>query len=232
MEIAITSQQFIAAFMARAKMETSSAPASARQEAALRQWLRENLDKMGRNARSKLAHAMGKQRSVINKILDEQKPRKISAGELRTMEEFFGAGAPRATDLIRTDGVRMPSVRVVGYAGAGAEAHFYNVPEADLDVVPAPPGAGPETRAIQIRGVSLGRPFNRWYAYYRDHREDPEPFVGELCVVGLFDDRVLIKTIRRSKTPGYYDLESSDGEIISNVRIKWAARVFFIGPGY
>lgn len=223
---------FTARIVARAKMKNIPESVTSRRDQALRAWLRQNLDKMGRNARSKLADAMGKNRSVINKILDDKKPRKISAGELQTMEEFFGASPPRETDLIEIDGARAPSVGVVGYAGAGAEAHFYNVPEGNLDRIPAPPGSSHETRAIQIMGDSLGKPFDRWYAYYRDHRDDPEPFIGELCVVGLADDRVLIKTIKRSRAQGMYTLESAFGEVIQNVRIKWAARVFFIGPGY
>lgn len=125
---------------------------------------------------------------------------------------------------------RLSFVRVVGYAGAGAKAHFYSVDEQDLDEVPAPSGATERTRAIEIRGDSLGTAFNRWLAFYDDvKRPVTDDLIGRLCIVRLADGNTLIKTVRATKTPGRYRL-TSDEPPIENVEIEWAARVKMISP--
>lgn len=49
------------------------------------------------------------------------------------------------------------TVPLVGYVGAGSEAHLYAVNDGSfLDEVPAPHGSTSETVAIEIRGDSLG----------------------------------------------------------------------------
>src|SRR5919108_5510200 len=48
-----------------------------------------------------------------------------------------------------------PKVPVVGYVGAGAEAHFYAVAQGGLDLVDQPAGASDTTVAVEIRGDSL-----------------------------------------------------------------------------
>ncbi|MCZ7564726.1 MAG: hypothetical protein M5U08_13880 [Burkholderiales bacterium] len=101
------------------------------------------------------------------------------------------------------------TVPIVGYVGAGAEAHYYAVQGDALDRVSAPHNATRNTVAVEIRGESLGRLFDRWLAFYdKVHRPVTSDLVGRLCVVGLTDDRVLIKKIRKNRTGGY-DLISS-----------------------
>ena len=121
-------------------------------------------------------------------------------------------------------------VRVVGFAGAGAEAHLYAVAQGDLDEVDPPPGLTEDTVAVEIRGDSLGAFFNRWLVFYDDVRRPVTPdLIGELCIVGLEDGRILIKQIQRSKTEGLFNLISSTEKPIADVAIEWAARVNSIG---
>jgi hypothetical protein len=121
-------------------------------------------------------------------------------------------------------------VRVVGYVGAGAEAHLYAVAQGDLDEVDPPPGLTEDTVAVEIRGDSLGAFFNRWLVFYDDVRRSVTPdLIGELCIVGLEDGRILIKQIQRSKTEGLFNLISSTEKPIADVAIEWAARVNSIG---
>jgi len=121
-------------------------------------------------------------------------------------------------------------VRVVGYVGAGAEAHLYAVAQGDLDEVDPPPGLTEDTVAVEIRGDSLGAFFNRWLVFYDDVRRPVTPdLIGELCIVGLEDGRILIKQIQRSKTEGLFNLISSTEKPIADVAIEWAARVNSIG---
>ena len=119
-----------------------------------------------------------------------------------------------------------PTVKVKGYVGAGAEAHYYNVAQGDLDEVPAPDGSTADTVAVEIRGDSLGSLFDRWIVFYDDVRRPVTgDLVGKLCVVGLPDDRVLVKKIRRGSEDGLYHLLSEREDPIRDVEIEWAARV-------
>ena len=119
-----------------------------------------------------------------------------------------------------------PKVRVVGYVGAGAEAHFYAVAQGDLDEVDPPAGSTEDTVAVEIRGDSLGPFFNRWLVFYDDVRRPVTPdLIGELCIVGLQDGRILIKQVQRSRTEGLFNLLSSTEKPILDVAIEWAAKV-------
>ena len=122
-----------------------------------------------------------------------------------------------------------PQVRVVGYVGAGAEAHFYDVAPGDLDEVDPAGGVTDRTVCVEIRGDSLGAFFNRWLVFYDDVHEEVTPdLIGELCVVGLPDQRVLIKQIQRSRAEGLFNLLSSAQPPIRDVAITWAAKVNII----
>jgi hypothetical protein len=119
-----------------------------------------------------------------------------------------------------------PKVGVVGYVGAGAEAHFYEVAQGDLDEVEPPYGANEDTVGVEIRGNSLGAIFNRWLVFYDDVRRPVTPdLIGELCVVGLQDGRVLIKQVQRGRSEGLFNLISETEPPIRDVTIEWAARV-------
>jgi hypothetical protein len=119
-----------------------------------------------------------------------------------------------------------PKARVVGYVGAGAEAHFYSVDPGDLDEVEAPTGSNESTVAVEIRGDSLGSFFNRWHVFYDDVRRPVTPdLIGELCVVGLEDGRILIKQVQRGRTEGLYNLISQAEPPIRDAAIEWAAKV-------
>src|SRR5258708_7238189 len=119
-----------------------------------------------------------------------------------------------------------PKANVVGYVGAGAEAHIYDVPQSDLDEVEAPTGSNEATVAVEIRGNSLGSFFNRWLVFYDDVRRPVTPdLIGELCVVGLEDGRVLIKQVQRGRAEGLFNPLAQTEPPIRDVAIEWAARV-------
>ena len=99
---------------------------------------------------------------------------------------------------------------MVGYVGAGAEAHLYEVAQGDLDEVDPPRDASDRTVAVEIRGDSLGSFFNRWLVFYDDVRQAVTPdLIGELCVVGLEDGRILVKQVQRGRAEGLFNLLSS-----------------------
>jgi transcriptional regulator with XRE-family HTH domain len=117
-------------------------------------------------------------------------------------------------------------VEIIGYIIAGGALDRFPV-GASLDTAPRPAGASSRTVAVEIRGVSLGKPFDRWLVYYDDVRSPiTDDLVGQLCVVGLADERVLIKVVRRGKD-GLFSLVSNNSEepTIENVALEWAALV-------
>lgn len=122
-----------------------------------------------------------------------------------------------------------PMAPLVGFVGAGAEAHF--LPAGDLDEVPAPEGSTKDTVAVEIRGDSLGSFFDRWLVFYDDVRRPVTPdLINRLCVVGLEDGRVLIKKLQRSKARGLFHLVSQTESPILDVAVEWAARVKHMTP--
>lgn len=125
-----------------------------------------------------------------------------------------------------------PSVRLVGYVGAGAEAHYYAVAQGDLDNVDAPEGSTADTVAVEIRGESLGPLFDHWLVYYDEVRRPvSSDLIGALCVVGLADDRILIKKLRPGTKKGRYRLTSTPPEPpIENADVQWAAKVKRMAP--
>jgi hypothetical protein len=124
-----------------------------------------------------------------------------------------------------------PKASVVGYVGAGAEAHFYAVEPGDLDEVDAPEDSTEHTVAVEIRGDSMGSFFDRWLVFYDDvHRPVTSELIGKICVLGLEDGRVLIKKLTASREPGLFTLLSQTEPPIQNVAVDWAAKVKCMVP--
>lgn len=114
---------------------------------------------------------------------------------------------------------------VVGYAGAGSAMHYFPT-DGELDEVTSPEGANANTKAVEIRGQSLGLMFDRWYAFFDDVRRPiTSDLIGRLCVVGLADGRVLVKKVQNGKQAGRYTLLSEREDPLEDVSIRWAARV-------
>lgn len=127
---------------------------------------------------------------------------------------------------------RAPTMRVVGYVGAGSEAHFYAVSHDDYEEVPRPTDASNKAVALEIRGKSWGPLMESWLVYYDDVRSPVTPdLLNRVCIVGLADDRVLIKEIRSDGNGGYnlYPNTATD-EVIYDADIEWAAKVVGMKP--
>lgn len=100
-----------------------------------------------------------------------------------------------------------------------------------FDYVEAPPGAGEEAVAAEIRGDSLGAFFNHWLVFYNDVHSPVTPnLLGELCVVGLEDGRVLVKKIAQGSKADVFHLISQFEEPIFDAVVMWAAKVNGMRP--
>lgn len=127
---------------------------------------------------------------------------------------------------------RRRMVPLVGYVGAGEEAHFYAVAQDALDYVEGPEDSTETTKAAEVRGQSLGALFERWLVFYDDERSPVTPDLhGQLCVVQLPNDKVLVKKIKPARgKPGLYDLLSNTEDTIHAQEIVWAAKVKSMAP--
>jgi len=122
-------------------------------------------------------------------------------------------------------------VRIVGYVGAGSEAHYYALSQGDYEEVDAPAGASDQTVAVEIKGRSWGPLMDSWLVFYDDVRSPiTDDLINETCVVGLSDDRILIKQIRRERDGSFTLLSNSNEPPIQNVKIEWAAKVTGLRP--
>jgi len=196
---------------------------------ALLDWIRRGLRKPGKT-QAGLARALGRSPSAINNLLSGK--RRLRADEIARVARYLEEPPPR----INGDGEMVhpadeaSTVRVLGYVGTGGEAHRYVVGQQSLDKVTADP-TNAETVAVEVRGDSLGRSFDRWLVLY-DHIANPvtDDLIGTLCVVGLPDDRVFVKTIRRGTREGLFTLHSNTEPPIKDTPLEWAARVKSMRP--
>lgn len=171
----------------------------------------------------RLAEEFSVSQSTVNRWLAGSEPEGHRRDAINALYEQI-LEAPRPVSDIET-------VPLVGYVGAGAAAHFYADSQGELDRVPAPDDATKDTVAVEIRGESLGELFDQWLVYYDQVRSPvTQDLIGRLCVVGLPDDRILIKKIKRAKAPGFYHLLSNTEAPILDVEIIWAARVKSMVP--
>jgi transcriptional regulator with XRE-family HTH domain len=191
-------------------------------------WIRKALLATGKT-RSGLAKALGRSPSAVTDLLNGS--RRLRAEEIAVAAAYLGVEPPRF--LGGRGGVSPPGVAVpvVGFVGAGAEAHFYADGQGPFDEVASPDDASDRTVAVQVRGHSLGTLFDNWLVFYDDIRNPPDDsLVGRMCVCGLSDGRVLIKSVKRSPNTGLWNLLSNTEPPIYDVGLDWAAPVREMRP--
>jgi transcriptional regulator with XRE-family HTH domain len=171
----------------------------------------------------RLAEALDTSKGYLSDMESGKRP--MPPGPM--LERLANALQIPAAELLREDA----TVPVVGYVAAGAEAHLYATGDGGLDQVEAPPGARPSTVAVEIRGESLGMLFDGWLAFYDETREPVTPdLIGQLCVVGLPDGRVLIKRLLPTPNPERFHLLANGEGSLLDQQVSWAARVLTMRP--
>jgi phage repressor protein C with HTH and peptisase S24 domain len=120
------------------------------------------------------------------------------------------------------------TVKLAGFVGAGQEVYQFD--EDGAGEVEAPPGAGAETLAVEVRGTSMLPLFQDGTLLYYSKQLSPELMIGKQCVVRLEDDRVLVKTLRRGSERWLWTLVSLNAPDIEDVAVQWAAPIDWIKP--
>ncbi len=146
--------------------------------------------------------------------------------------EIVGGDHVESGDILQDSDDRNKTVRVVGYVGASGEAVYYRFSDDQFEYVEPPPGATDQTVAVEVRGGSLGDAFKSWLVFYRDIRSPvTEDLYNALCVVGLSDDRILVKVIKRERSGSLTLLSNANVEPpIENADIEWASKVTDMRP--
>jgi hypothetical protein len=139
--------------------------------------------------------------------------------------------APEDLSFPDHEAPKKPTVPVVGYVGAGGEAHYYAVSQGNLDEVELPEIPHDISQIFEVKDTSLGPYFNRWLVFHDEPRDPPTPdLLGFLCVVALKDGRVLLRQIEPGATEGHFNLIPQSGETMKDTQVAWAARVTTMVP--
>lgn len=124
-----------------------------------------------------------------------------------------------------------PTVPVVGYVQAGAEAILFAEGQGPFDEVPAPHNATAKTVALQSRGESLGPLLSEWLVYYDDVRSPiTADMYGRLCVLGLPDGRVVVKQLKPAGGGERFHLISQNEGPMLDQEVAWGAVVTAMTP--
>jgi len=188
----------------------------------------------GDMTQAQLAKRLKVQQPTISRWLRGTKPDKAQHDRIVAEAHRLGlVGDIRSEDVAAALPSRAPArtVKLKGYVGAGGQAHYYALSDEDFEEVPAPEGATDQTVAVEIKGGSLGPLLESWLVYYQDVRSPVEAdLIGRLCVVGLADDRILVKKIQSNGRGGFTLISNAAEPPIENAAIEWAALVTDLKP--
>jgi hypothetical protein len=190
-------------------------------------WILKALAETGKT-RIGLARALGRSPSAITDLLNGS--RRLKAEEIPLIVEYLGVDPPRFLTGGRPPS-QSASVPLIGFVGAGAQAHFYADGRGPFDQVAAPDAGSARTVAVQVLGHSLGALFDNWLIFYDDIRRPPgDELVDRMCLCGVADGRVLVKGIKRSPIRALWTLVSNVEPPLYDVALDWAAQVREMRP--
>lgn len=134
-------------------------------------------------------------------------------------------------EIIFPEGRKPFTLNIVGRVGASTDGRVvHESDQGPFGEIQAPIGARGTEAVVEVDGHSMGiyAPDGSLILY--EKREDPpqDNMLGEICVVGLPDGRVLVKRLLRGSRRGLFDLESIVGDTIRDQVVSWAAVVLVV----
>jgi SOS-response transcriptional repressor LexA len=126
-------------------------------------------------------------------------------------------------------------VPIIGSVGADPEGVvLLALGQGANDLVPIPPGGSDKAVALRVAGHSMpGLADDGALIYFEDQRTPPTPdMLGQVVVIELDTEEVLVKRLLRGAKAGRYDLESLAGPTRINAKIRWAAHITAIIPPF
>lgn len=186
------------------------------------QWIIEGLKNPGKS-RTGIAKALNRSPSMVTDLLNGE--RALKASEIPKIANYLGVIPPPPLAGV---------VPIVGKVGKTANGVVKMAPRGqNYGEAPMAPGVDKDTVAIEVDGDSIrGITQEGSLLYYEANQLPPGPeMLGELCVVALSDDRILIKYLHPGRGEGLYDLESGvAAPTLRDVPVRWAALVTAIIP--
>lgn len=158
----------------------------------------------------------------------------------RKAKEYAAAFGVRPEWLYDAAGSMRPAseggfARIVGRVGANPDGSvLFATGQDEGDLAPIPPGGSERAVALRVVGHSMhGIADDGALIYFEDQRTPPSPdMLGQVVVVEIDTDEVLVKRLLRGSRSGVYDLESLAGPTRRDARLRWAAHITAIIPPY
>lgn len=170
------------------------------------------------------AEEMGVSRSQFIKL--ERGERRLNTDYIARAAKAFGVPASR----VLGDDERL-TIPIVGRVGATPDGIIVqDTGQGNFGELDVPAGATGDEAALEVDGYSMGiyAPDGSIILYHDRHDPPTEDLLGEVCVVGLPDGRVLMKRLLRGSARGLYDLASIVGETMHDQRVDWAGVVSIV----
>lgn len=126
-------------------------------------------------------------------------------------------------------------VPIVGRVGANPDGTvLFALGQDPAELAPLPPGGADRARALRVVGHSMrGLADDGALIYFEDQRTAPTPdMLGQVVIVEIDTDEVLVKRLLRGSRSGLYDLESVAGPMRHDARLRWAAHITAIIPPF
>lgn len=130
------------------------------------------------------------------------------------------------------DSLRVATLPVKGYVGAGAEVILFedHPDHSNFDDIEAPPGIT-DGIALIVRGDSMYPKYEDGEVIVVSKREYPlDSLLHEICYVQLADGRAYLKILGRGSEKGFYTLRSHNAPDITDVVVDWAFPVEWVRP--
>lgn len=124
---------------------------------------------------------------------------------------------------------------VIGHVGANPDGTvLFALGQDPAELAPIPPGGTDRARALKVVGHSMrGLADDGALIYFEDQRTAPTPdMLGQVVILEIDTDEVLVKRLLRGSRPGLYDLESIAGPMRRDARLRWAAHITAIIPPF
>lgn len=190
-----------------------------------------------------LREALSLSQNDLAKLAGTSQPQiqRLEADERKLSVEWAKRLAPHlkttAVQILFPDSpstnIRLPIVGSVG-ASTGGEV-MQETDHGPFGEIAAPLGATGREVAVEVSGHSMGMYAPNGSLILYENRFDPpqDHMLGQVCVVGLPDGRVLVKRLLRGSRPGLFDLESVVGDVLRDETVEWAAEVaMVVHPSY
>lgn len=162
--------------------------------------------------------------------------RRLESGERELTVPWAKRFAPylgvTPAEIIFPEGSKKPlTLSIVGRVGASTDGRVeHGSGQGPFGEIHAPIGARGTEAVVEVDGHSMGiyAPDGSLILYENRQDQPQDNMLGEICVVGLPDGRVLVKRLLRGSRRGLFDLESIVGDTIRDQKVEWAAVVLVV----